>query len=85
MIPTFVKPHLDGELRIGWASWDEGKFKSRSIKYAYKDSSGKISRGSPELSFEMLVAMLELAYQEGELSDALVKKSRSTTSKAKFI
>ena len=53
-IPTYTEPYRDGELRIGWASWDDGTFKARSIKYAYKDTSGKISRESPELPFEIL-------------------------------
>ena len=52
MITTHKVPYGRGELRIGWASWDDGKFEERSIKYAYRDSSGKISRGSPELPFD---------------------------------
>jgi hypothetical protein len=67
MIPTYIEPYRDGELRIGWASWDEGKFQARSIKYAYKDASGKISRGSPELPFDILVDMMLLAGAQGEL------------------
>ena len=67
MITTYKVPYRDGELRIGWASWDDGKYESRSIKYAYRDSSGKISRGSPELPFDVLVDMLLLAEDQGEL------------------
>lgn len=67
MIPTYVIPYRDGELRIGWASWDDGRFKDRSIKYAYRDASGKISRGSPEVPFEILADMLMLAVAQGEL------------------
>jgi len=69
MITTYKIPYRDGELRIGWASWDDGEYKSRSIKYAYPDSSGKISRGSPELPFDILVDMLLLAADQGELDD----------------
>ena len=67
MITTYKVPYRDGELRIGWASWDDGKYEARSIKYAYRDSSGKVSRGSPELPFDVLVDMLVLADEQGEL------------------
>lgn len=70
MIPTHIIPYRDGELRIGWASWDDGDFKNRSIKYAYPDKSGKISRGAPELPFDVLIDMLFLAYNQGELDSA---------------
>jgi hypothetical protein len=69
MIPTHVIPYRDGELRIGWASWDDGTFQDRSIKYAYPDKSGKISRGCPELPFDILIDMLMLAYSQGELAN----------------
>ena len=67
MIPTHVIPYRHGELRIGWASWDDGSFTDRSIKWAYRDGSGKISRGSPELPFDILVDMIDYATQQGEL------------------
>ena len=69
MITTYKISYRDGELRIGWASWDDGKYESRSIKYAYRDSSGKISRGSPELPFDVLVDMFLLADDQGELAE----------------
>lgn len=76
MIPTYVEQHPEkGELRIGWASWDEG-YQDRSIKWAYPDSSGKISRGSPELPFYILVDMLILAQRQGELSTEETKRIR---------
>jgi hypothetical protein len=68
MIPTFTKRYRDGELRIGWASWDKGKYRDKSIKYAYRDESGKISRGCPEVPFDILVDMVILAKEQGELS-----------------
>ncbi len=68
MVPTYVETHPEkGELRIGWASWDQG-YKSRSVKWAYPDGSGKISRGAPELPFNILVDMVLLAHRQGELS-----------------
>jgi len=51
MIATNKKPYRDGDLRVGWASWDDGSYTARSIKYAYVDKSGKISRGSPKKTF----------------------------------
>lgn len=74
MIPTFTKRYRDGELRIGWASWDKGKYKAKSIKYAYQDESGKISRGCPELPFDILVDMVILANEQGELSSKDVER-----------
>ena len=73
MITTHKVPYGRGELRIGWASWDDGKFEERSIKYAYPDSSGKISRGSPELPFDVLVAMVLLAAEQKELDNIMPK------------
>lgn len=73
MITTYKVPYRDGELRIGWASWDNGEYKARSIKFAYPDSSGKISRGSPELPFDVLVDMVLLATEQGELAGVLPK------------
>ena len=78
MIPTYKIPYRDGELRIGWASWDDGSLTARSIKYAYPDGSGKISRGSPELPFDILVDMCLLAAEQKELED-LWKPGRTPT------
>lgn len=71
MITTHKVPYRNGELRIGWASWDDGTMTSRSIKYAYPDASGKISRGSPELPFDILIDMLVLAADQREIDAAL--------------
>lgn len=76
MIPTYKIPYRDGELRIGWASWDDGSYTARSIKYAYPDGSGKISRGSPEIPFDILADMCLLAAEQKELDD-LFKPSRT--------
>ena len=67
MITTHKIPYRNGELRIGWASWDDGSLTARSIKYAYPDGSGKISRGSPELPFDILIDMLALAADQKEV------------------
>jgi len=80
MVPTSVTPYRDGDLRIGWASWDDGSYTSRSIKYAYRDASGKISRGCPELPFDILIDMVVHAYKQGELSTDGIALLRSTLS-----
>jgi hypothetical protein len=64
------------ELRIGWASWDDNKFVSRSIKYIYRDAIGKISRGCPELPFDVLVEMVLLAKRQGMLAENDVNRIR---------
>jgi hypothetical protein len=75
MIPTAIKSYdNEGDIRIGWASWDKGTYTQRSIKYAYLDKNGKISRGSPEVSFNTLIEMVIFAYQQGEFSKEEVEK-----------
>lgn len=79
MIPTHVEPYKEGrEIRIGWASWDDNEFKNRSIKYVYKDASGKISRGCPELPFDVLVDMILVAKRQGELSIEQIQTLRNS-------
>jgi hypothetical protein len=79
MVPTYIEPYERGEdrgeLRIGWASWDKN-FRDRSIKWAYRDSSGKISRGCPELPFDVLVEMVLLAQRQGELPREQIERMR---------
>ena len=81
VIPTFIRPYQHGEtvgdLRIGWASWDGNQYKARSIKWAYRDESGKISRGSPEIPLDMLADMVVLAHEQGELDASDVAKIRT--------
>ena len=69
MIMTDRMPYRDGELRTGWASWDDGSYTARSIKWAYPDKSGKISRGAPEIPFDILLDMLKFAAETGELDN----------------
>ncbi len=81
MIPTFTTPYTDGytqgELRIGWASWDDGSYQARSFKWAYRDSSGKISRGCPEIPPEIAADMVILGVAKGEYSEAQLKILRA--------
>lgn len=65
---TYIKGETQGDLRIGWASWDDGSYTARSIKWAYQDKSGKISRGAPEIPFDILLDMVTYAAEQGELN-----------------
>jgi len=65
-----------GEIRIGWPSWDKGEHRSKSIKWAYRDESGKISRGSPEVPFDVLVEMVVYAMEKGELTESQIERLR---------
>ena len=73
MIPTYKKPYKDGDLQIGWASWDKDRdtgkhrYQHRSIKYSYPSKNGYISRGAPEIPFDISLDMVALAATQGEL------------------
>jgi hypothetical protein len=83
VIPTAKRPYTDaagnqGELRVGWASWDEGKYEARSAKWAYRGRDGRVARTSPELSVDVLVEMLVFAFEQNELSPEQVNRLRGT-------
>lgn len=67
MIVIHKIPYREGELRLGWASWDDGSLTERSVKYAYRDISGKVSRGAPEVSTNVLLDMVAYAADQGHL------------------
>ena len=75
MIPTYKKPYRDGDLQIGWASWDKDQatrkhqYKYRSIKYSYPSKNGCVSRGAPEIPFDIVLDIVVLAADEGELKN----------------
>jgi|GEM_PF-3722967 len=78
MVTIWEKEYQDqrgteGKIRIGWASWDKGAHKTKSVKWAYKDTSGKISRGSPEAPFDVLIEMLLFSLEKNELSAEQIK------------
>ncbi len=54
----------DCELRLGTSSWDP---EARSIKFAWRDRNGKVSRGG-EVPVEALPQMLEIAVRHGYLN-----------------
>jgi len=81
MIPTATKDlDDDTEVRAGWASWDKGKFKDRSIKYCYR-TNGKIPRTAPETPIHALVDMVIFGIEEGEFSPAELKRLRAAINK----
>ena len=49
----------EGEIRCGISSWDGGDNESSSVKWAYQDKNGKISRGAPEVPIDVLFAMVD--------------------------
>ena len=80
MIVTHKIPYREGELRLGWASWDDGSLTERSVKYAYKDSSGKVSRGAPEIATAVLVDMVAFAAKHGHFRFAPETNTSATGS-----
>ena len=48
-----------GEIRCGISSWDDGANESSSVKWAYPDKNGKISRGAPEVPIDVLLEMVD--------------------------
>jgi len=82
MITTAKKTHGKGELRTGWASWDDDQFKSRSYKWAYKDSAGKISRGSPEMPIDLYIPFMEFLFDQGEFTTPDLLKMKALIDKA---
>jgi len=77
VIPTAVKSLGDDvELRIGWATWDEGNFKERSIKFCYRKN-GRIPRTAPEVPIDRLVDMVVFALREKELGPEGVRRLKA--------
>jgi hypothetical protein len=67
MQPAFSEPAKNDsncEIRLGIASWDDGKGTSRSIKYTWFDKNGKAARGG-EFPVEALPQALDFAIRSG--------------------
>jgi hypothetical protein len=54
----------DCELRLGYASWDDGSGTARSVKYTWFTSAGKAARGG-EMPVEALPQALDFAIRMG--------------------
>jgi hypothetical protein len=85
MIPIFEFPYGHGHINIGWASWDDGSKTSVSIKYAYPDSRGRISRGSPEIALEDFLVMREFFLKNEKGIQAILNPGKEFTSKPEKI
>lgn len=48
-----------GEIRCGISSWDDGSNNASSVKWAYRDNQGKVSRGCPEVPIDVLFEMVD--------------------------
>ncbi len=72
MVPIHREPHREGELLLGWPTWDPTgqKYKRMSVKYSYPDRRGRPSRGAPEVPMETLVAMLKVALRHQQIRPA---------------
>ena len=70
MVPIYRKQYEDGELLLGWPTWDPtGKmYGEMSVKYSYPRSDGRPSRGSPEIPIRIAVDMVLFAAEHGQLT-----------------
>ncbi len=70
MVPIYREEFEDGELVLGWPTWDPNgrQYGRMSAKYSYPDKAGRPSRGAPEVSMKALVGMIKLAVTHGQLT-----------------
>lgn len=68
MVPFHIRPwDKNSELRIGWASWDEGHHQDVSAKFGWRNKKdGRIARGG-EVPVESLPALLAMAVEAGRI------------------
>jgi len=67
MRPAFSEPaknNPDNEIRLGIASWDDGRGTVKSVKYTWFDKNGKAARGG-EFPVEALAQALDFAIRKG--------------------
>jgi hypothetical protein len=67
MRAAFSEPAIidsDCEIRLGVASWDDGKGTAKSVKYTWFDKNGKAARGG-EFPVEALPQALDFAIRKG--------------------
>ncbi len=75
MVPIYRKPYDDGELLLGWPTWDPtGKDGKMSVKYSYKLKSGRPSRGAPEVPIRIAVDMIIFAGEYNQLTQDEIKR-----------
>jgi hypothetical protein len=69
MQPAFSEPAKNNpncQIRLGIASWDDGKNTAKSVKYTWFDKNGKAARGG-EFPVEALPQALDFAIRSGYL------------------
>ena len=70
MKPAFSEPFVKDkncEIRLGVASWDDGKNTAKSVKFTWFDKNGKACRGG-EMPVEALPQALDFAIRSGYVS-----------------
>lgn len=79
MIPIYRRDYHDGELRLGWPTWDPTgkKHGEMGIKYIYPRSDGRPSRGSPELPVSIAVDMVLFAAEHQQLTQNQLRRLRA--------
>ena len=70
------------EIRIGIASWDKGDRSAWSIKFAWPDTRGRVSRGG-EIPIDALPEMFAFAVREGFIDAAKIQLVRNALAAVK--
>jgi hypothetical protein len=80
MVPIYRKIYGDGELVLGWPTWDKmGEKQHRmSVKNTWRLPNGRISRACPEFSLEALVEALIFAQEKNQLTQEEISKLKKT-------
>ncbi len=73
------REYEDGELVLGWPTWDpNGESGRMSVKYRYYLGNGQPSRGAPEVPAPFLPDMVQFAAEHGGCAEAESWKIRTT-------
>ena len=82
MVPVYRRPYEDGELWLGWPTWDErGEHGEMSLKYAYRLENGRLSRGCPEVPVRIAIDMVLFAGQHGRLTRQQIRALQAMLSR----
>lgn len=80
MIRIYSRPYSEeenGELVLGWPSWDpRGEGGRMSVKFCYTRN-GRISRGCPEVPIDVLVDMLIFSNEHDQLTNDEIHRLRA--------
>lgn len=79
MRDVHTREYEDGELALGWPTWDpNGESGRMSVKYRYCLGNGRASRGAPEVPVAFLPDMVEFAAEHGALTQEEIATLRDT-------